>query len=131
MEEAFIVDIVVEIHIDLRGLVSEQEPADLGDRESIRLSVNKDGSDAQTCLQKTFHGIFRKACRLGYLFLCQSIAVITQKREDSVSHQQAGRLEDYRPECYELGHPLGLPGGVLVFRVPFFEFGKQFHLLKV
>ena len=131
MEESFIVDIVVEVHVDFRGLVREQKPAYLGNHVSVRFCVNKHGSDAQTCLQKAFDCIFGKTGSFGHLNPRKAFAMLSQKFEDSVFYQQAGRLEDYRPECYELGHPLGLPGGVVVFRVPFFEFGKQFHLLKV
>ena len=131
MEETLIVDIVVEVHVDSGGLVREQEPAYLGNREPVCLRVHKDGSDAQTSLQKAFDGIFGMSCRFCHLFKRQTFAMPAEKLKDSVLDQQSGSLKDNGAERDELRHPLRLPGAVRVFCVPLFKFGEQFHLLKI
>ena len=61
MEEPLIVDIIVEVHVDFRGLVREQKPAYLGNREPISLCVNKHGPYAQPGFQKAFDSVSGKS----------------------------------------------------------------------
>ncbi len=131
MKEALVVDIVVEIHVDLRGLIRKQKPAYLGDCESVCLGVNQHSTNAEASFQKTLYGIFRDSDSLDDLFLRQSFAMVAKKIQDAVFHQQAGSLEDYRTESDELSHPLRLTRCVLIFGVPLFEFREKFHLLEI
>ena len=129
MEEAFIVHVMVEVHVHPRRRVVQEEPARLGEGELVRLRVDEGGSDGKGCLHQDLRGILRQAGGLNDLR--QGHVSVTQPLQDAELDHQAAGLEHDGAERDVLRQPLRIAGGQAVHRVNFLDIRKKMHTFLV
>ena len=88
VEPSKVVDIVVEVDVDARSLVRQQEESRLRDAEPVGRVIDEDGTDTERSIGKTLHCIIRQASRLDQLLTCHAFRMGIQKVENTkLDHQ--------------------------------------------
>ena len=80
---------MIEIDVNPGNWISKQEPACLGQTETVRLRVQQHCTDRQRGLGEHLYGVERQFGLIGYLLLGKTIYVIAQKVQYSELYHQA------------------------------------------
>ncbi len=110
VEPAFVVHIVVEVDVDTRGGVCEQEPASLRQSVAFRFRIHQHRAYAQRRLQQTLGGIIAQTAPGSNLPARQSVGIVTQQIQNAQLNHQARDLKHHGAPGNELGEALRLTG---------------------
>ena len=89
MKPSLVVHVVVEVEVYACGRVVQQEPPRLREGETVCVLVYQNGTDAQRCLQKAFHGIVGEVSLRHDLLTCHAVFRVANQVQYSKLHHQS------------------------------------------
>ena len=117
---SLVVHIVVEVHIHPRGLVVDQEPAGLGQREALRILIDEYRTDCERSLHQHLHDINRQSRLLSHLTDRQPFIAVAQQVENTKLQHQPRCLKHHWRPGYPLCSGLSLAGREMLCRICLF-----------